>query len=176
MSFQVNINANTVPSTDMYQIDEQRLSNAIAMKDWEECWECICLTFRNLTEDKRIPMQMMVDFRTPEGIQRNHAYAQMISKIMLTLLLNEEVTMSDEKFYRLLYYHEMIHNFFCVVSLDETDAQVTEFMERHPKPNRDQQKKLGVLLSLNSSLDILDIMKPMHTKYRGALLLAHCGS
>jgi len=167
-------------SSNIYNFDADHLGELIATAEWEKAWEYLAQIIENLTmtaNDSALAfsLQLQKDMALDEGKKYVNDFGALLGELFLFLLTNEESAMSDKSFERLIYYHETLHTLFYIFDMDDTDAAVNAMRAGSRALPANQQKKLLLLLSMNTSLDISEILNGINATYRASAIVAYFG-
>lgn len=158
----------TQEPVDFTNFSIEILSQYIAMKDWQKTWSYIHQFISSLTA--RMNHSASARFQKDvinhqDGLNYAHELGELLGQFIFALIINPDVPIPDEEFNHLVYNSQTIHDLFIQKGLNP-DPAIEELLQKHKKPSPGVQKKILLLLGLNTQLDIVKILKKTDTKYR----------
>ncbi len=172
-------NAVNSATTNLYDFDPDYVGRMISENNWLACWEYMGQIIENLTlnantEALLFSLRLQKDFEDEKKKQYVKDFGALLGELFLFLLTTPASLVPDKSFYRIIFYHEVIHSLFYIYDLDNTDEAVKTILgDGRKKLSSSEQKKLLLLLSLNTSLDIVAIMKSIESRYKTPALISY---
>lgn len=163
---------------NLYTFDAGYVETLLAEGNWNGCWDYLGSVIENLTPTSSVSAMMMgVQIQKDMEDERTKQYVNdfggLLGELFLFLLTEESTTLSDISFEKLIYYHETLHNLFYIYNVYNTDEAVLKILGSHKKLPANQQKKLLLLLSLDTELDIIPLLSSVENKYRLSALVSY---
>lgn len=163
------------PDVTFYNFQPDRIAGLILQKNWEGCWNYIIELMESFSVQKNlkfnIKVQNMISDEQINQYLKN--FSGLMGELLFSLLTDPSVRMPDSSFYKLISMHEVIHNFLRAHGTDNTDQLILELLNKNKNLLPLQQKKLLLLLSVNTDMDMLPILRKMDSEYRAAALSAY---
>lgn len=161
----------TINDANIYNFNPDYIGERIAEGDWSGCWEYLYKIIENLTSNATsnavlFSMQLQENMRDEEGKDYARNFGALLGELFLYLLTNPDTSLSDKNFQQLIFFHETLHTLFYIHNIDNTDAAVQALLTRNNKPSSADQKKILLLLSLESDMDIVSVLKAVDSQYR----------
>ena len=156
------------PMSHIYTFDADALMSKLATGDWASCWNHLQQLLENLTvtmqADANISLQ--TDLADAEKKQYVAQFGALAGELFRSLLSDPLTKLPDKNFEGLIFCHEALHGLFFLFGEGlDIDAPVTSILQSGKDLTETQQKKLLLLLSMNTHLDIVAILKRVELKY-----------
>lgn len=163
--------------TEYLAFDPGALAGAIQEENWDQCWALMDRFFNLFHRDmahKGFAHRFELLYDDPQTRPHALGFCNLVKEFMVILMNNPVVTISDQRFYKMLFHHEIIHNFIHLSGTIHTDPLIEKLLDS-PLTILDEhaQKKMLLMLSLASELDITNIMNRTDKPYRMAAGLAY---
>ena len=164
---------------NFYSFDPGYIESLIATGNWNACWEYLGSVLKNLTLNAGsqaffFSRQLQQDLQDSQAKQYVNDFGALLGELLLFLLSEESTTLSDNSFEKLIYFHETLHTLFYIYNTN-TDEAARKIIGNHKRIPPNQQKKLLLLLSLDTELDIVSILSGVESKYRLSALVTFFG-
>lgn len=168
----------TFNDANIYNFDPDYIGERIAEGDWPGCWDYLYKIIENLTPNAtssavQFSMQLQRNMQDEEGKKYALDFGALLGELFLYLLTNPDAALSDKNFQQLIFFHETLHTLFYIHGMDKTDDAVQALLAKNKKPPSTDQKKILLLLSLESELDLASILKMTDSSYRTAAYIAY---
>lgn len=166
---------------NLYNFDPGYVESLIVQGNWGACWDYLGQIIENLTltaspAAAKFNLQLQKDMQDPQKREYVNQFGMLLGELLLYIFTNEQSVIPDKSFYRLIHCHETIHTLFYIFGVADTDEAAKKILgDGKRKLSESQQKKLLLLLSLETKLDILDIFKRLDTPYKVAGLISYIG-
>jgi hypothetical protein len=167
----------TQPSVNIYTFNPDELFVRISNNDWDGCWNYVGQLLENFScvTNMQMSMRLQNDFSIEEKKKYVSDFGILAGEIFLALLTELPTKISDKNFLNLIYHHETLHNLFSLFGLKNTDTYVDQLLKSSKNLSDNDQKKLLLLLSLNTDLDIISILERLNPKYRCPAVTSYIG-
>ncbi len=154
------------------------IENMIAERNWNGCWDYLAavLTNMNITSSSSAYFEgiaLQKDMKDDSVKQYVNDFGSLLGELFLFFLTDESVVLSDQNFQKIIYSHETLHTLFYICDLHRTDEFVQAILDGGKKLSSTQQKKLLLLLSLDTELDLDEILNSMDIAYRKSALISY---
>lgn len=155
-------------STSIYNFSPDAVISCLSSGDWVGCWNYLRELLENLTSTSNIHLNVSLqnDFSNEDKKKYATDFGALAGELILALLTDPSSQIPDKNFMDLIRFHETLHNLFYLFGLEDTDKAVETILASGKRLSDTQQKKLLLLLSLNTDLDIVSILKRIEAKYR----------
>ena len=146
----------------------EQLSQYMIAKDWKNTWNYLYRFVESLSP--KINQSGNLNFQkailsSSEGTAYANELGGIIGEIIFSLITNPDVSIPDEEFYHLIYSGQIIHLLFARKGINP-DAVIEDILKKNKKPSILLQKKVLLLIGLETNLDIVKTLKKIDTKYR----------
>lgn len=163
----------------IYNFKPDYIGALVAQAKWEECWDYMADVIQNLTMNagnsaQAFSFQLQRDLQDEDKKNYVHQFGSLLGELFLFLLTTPEVGMSDKSFERLIHYHETLHTLFYIFEMDDTDELVEKALTSKSLPPK-EQKKLLLLLSMNTKLDLNKILKSLEPSLSSPAIVNYLG-
>lgn len=164
-------------NVNFYTFSPDKVAGFLLVKDWKGCWDYM----RQLIESFSIKLDQSHNITIQKGFsdEEKRKYAEqfggLMGELLFTLIMHDDARIDDENFHHLIYIHEVIHTFFDLAGIGDTDAIVQDILAKNKKLSSGQQKKIALLLSMKTNLDILSVVRKLSPEYRGYSVAAYLG-
>ena len=157
--------------TTVFNFDADYLMGLVSVGDWAAVWDYLGNFLENLTINASpdilaLNKSIQKTFGDEQKKKFVSDFGALAGQLILALLVDESVRLSDKSFSRIIQFHEALHNLFFLMDVRDTDDYVRPFLEKEKNLSEFMQKRILILLSLNTNLDIVSIIKRVDTKYR----------
>jgi hypothetical protein len=150
----------------------------LAHQEWNEIWDILGALLENLTPSasaETLSKNVSLQKALSDPAQRQHIleYGSLAGQLLLALLSDPNCKISDKKFLDLIRFHETLQTLFSIFGLHTNDTVIHTYLTAEKKLSETSQKKILLLLGLNTNLDIIEILKKTERKYRLPALCAY---
>lgn len=164
--------------TSIHTFDASHVETLIANRNWNGCWEYLGSLINNLNITSSgtafmMGVELQKDMKDDTVKKYVNDFGALVGELFLFLLTDDSVAISDHSFQKLIYSHETLHTLFYICDLHETDDLVNAMLVSEKKLSSTQQKKLLLLLSLDTKLDLDSILRSVDTSYRKSAILSY---
>jgi hypothetical protein len=161
------------PSIPTFNPDEVMMF--LANDDWAGCWEYLSKLLANLTPSYNLGFNIALQkgFKDEDRKKYIENFGALAGELFLALLNDPSSKIPHKSFFSLICYHEALHNLFYLFGMDDTDQAVQAILNQKGPLSDADQKRLLLLLSMNTQLDIVSILKRVDTKYRAPAVAAY---
>lgn len=169
----------SVHSSNLYNFDPDYISVKIASNDWVGCWDYLAEVIENMSitasaASLSFSLQLQKDMKDERGKQYVNDFGALLGELLLYLLTNPATNLPDKSFTRLIIFHETLHTLFYIFNMSNTDAMVMALLgDGKKKLSTTDQKKLLLLYSLDSQINVGDILKVVDPSYRVAGVISY---
>ena len=162
---------------NIYTFNPDQLFSYIANNDWNACWRYVSQLLENFScvTNMQMSMHLQNEFSIEEKKKYVADFGALAGEIFLTLLTELPVKIPDQHFLSLMYHHETLHNLFSLSGLENTDQHIEAIRNSSKSLSDNDQKKLLLLLSLNTNLDIVSILEKINPRYRVPAVTSYIG-
>ncbi|PZP55059.1 MAG: hypothetical protein DI586_08065 [Micavibrio aeruginosavorus] len=163
---------------DIHTFDASHVESLIAEGNWNACWDYLGGLINNLTITSSGTsylngIALQKDMKDETVKKYVNDFGALVGELFLFLLTEDSVALSDHSFQKLIYAHETLHTLFYICNLHETDSLVRNLISSKQKISSTQQKKLLLLLSLDTQLDLNEILCSVDVSYRKSALISY---
>lgn len=164
-------------SANIYNFSADEVISRLSSGDWLGSWEYLRQLLESLTSSSNIIMNISLqnDFLQEDKKNFITNFAKLAGELILALLSDPSSRIPDKSFSGLIQFHETLHNLFTLAGLGETDQVVTSILGSSKNLSEAQQKKILLLISLNTKLDIVSLLKKIDQKYRVPAVASYLG-
>lgn len=162
---------------NFYNFNPDHLAFSLMQKNWDGAWEYT----RKLIEsfsiklDQSHNISIQKTFSNEDSRKYAEEFASLMGQLLLSLLTNPECRISDDNFKFLINIHEVLHTFLSLANLSNTDELIKNILSKNKKLTSGQQKKVLLLLSMETKLPIDTIFKKCSAEYRALTLSSYLG-
>ena len=151
-----------------HNFDPEIVANFLVKKDYERCWHYIVELIESFSVQKNRKLNLAIQKGTKNDTFRQHLenFSKLMGELLFALLTDPSIKIPDSSFIGLIGCHEQIHNFFSVYGVEETDSVVEKIIQGKKKLSPMEQKRMLLLLSADTNLDIIKIVKKTNAQYR----------
>ncbi len=170
---------NNFEKSNIYNFDPGRVEEMLAARNWAGCWEYLGDVIETLTITasafaQRFGIILQNDMKNEDTKKYINDFGALLGELFLYLLTDESVVLPDKSFNNLIIFHETLHTLFYIYDMDDTDAAVKKILgDGRKKLGSSEQKKLLLLLSLNTELDIKEVLKAVDGRYALPAIIAY---
>jgi hypothetical protein len=155
-------------ATNYYTFDPIVIEGFLLKNDWSRCWLYLQEMLQSFSpvNNAATNIQIQSDMETDSEKQKLKDFSCLLGQIIFSLLTDPQSRLPDKSFSGLILCHEHLQNLFYLSDLHDTKHIIYELIREKKHLSSDIQKKILLLLSLRSDIDIVDILKRVDTKYR----------
>ena len=171
----------TVSTANIYNFDPNFVAAKMAEQDWAGCWEYIGDVIENMTltastYSLKFSMQLQKDMGDERVKKYVNDFGALLGELLVFMLTEKTVALPDKSFYRLIVLHETIHTLFYIFGMGNTEDYVRLLIgDGKKKLSITDQKKVLLLLSLDTELDISSVLRMTEGSYKTAAVVAYSG-
>lgn len=162
-------------STNIYNFNPDEVMRRLATGDWTGCWAYLAqmLDSLNVAVNAYANIALQKEFQDTDRKAFVTNFGGMVGELVLALLCDPTSKLSDKDFGTLMFYHETFHALLYLNNMDNTDAIVMALVQGKKTLSDSEQKRILMLLSLNTDLDIVGLIKKTDPKYRVPAVTAY---
>lgn len=142
-----------------------RVAGFLERDDWSGLWSYLETVLASLN-----PLSMNVNLQSElnDEVRKKHvlSFGKILGELIEAFLSDPKSKLPDKNFLALMPYHETFHGLLSLFGMENTDEIVTAILNSARELSDTQQKKLALLLSMRTKLDIVKVIKRIDTKYR----------
>ena len=142
-----------------------RVAGFLEKDDWSGLWSYIETVLATLN-----PLSMNVGLQRELDDKNRKSYILSFGKILGELieafLSDPKSKIPDKNFLALMPYHEVFHGLLSLFGRENTDEIISLILNTNKELSDTQQKKVAMMLSMGTQLDIVKVIKRIDTKYR----------
>lgn len=163
---------------NFYNFSPDTIAGFLIQKDWKGCWNYMRQLIGSFSVklDQSHNISIQKGFSDEEKRKYAEQFGALMGELLYSLLTHPDARIDDENFTKLIMMHEVIHTFLGLAGLNNTDALVEDIIRNNKKLSIGQQKKVALLLSMETELDIRTIIKKLSPAYRGMTVSAYMGA
>ena len=160
------------PSVTFYTFNPDSIAQFMMQKDWKGCWGYIeqLIESFSITKHGQHGLDIQLSMSDRETREYLNNFSGLMAELLFSLLTEPNVKIPDQNFYRLMSLHEIIHNFFYLKGLNNTQHLVDKIVKNNKSLTPLQQKKMLLLLSLDAPHNIAALLKKVDGSYRSYAL------
>lgn len=152
------------------------LGGYIAQKNWDGCWGYLVQLIESFSAKKSGSLTFGSDSEASEGRDYINNFGSLMGDLLFSLLSDPSTKIPDQSFYKLIYLHEIIHNFLRFRGCGNTDDLVREMLKKKKGLSPTQQKKMLLLYRLDTELDVISVLSSVSKSYQAAAFGAYLGT
>lgn len=162
----------STPTVTFHNFNPDSIAQFMMQKDWKGCWGYIeqLIESFSITKHGQHGLDMQLSMSDEETRDYLNNFSGLMAELLLSLLTEPSVKIPDQNFYRLMSLHEIIHNFFYLKGFNDTKPLVDGIVQNNKSLTPLQQKKMLLLLSLDTPCDIAALLKKVDGSYRSYAL------
>lgn len=170
----------TTSTTNIYNFDPNYVAAKIAEQDWAACWDYLGDVVENMTLTAstfslKFSLQLQKDMADDRVRQYVKDFGSLLGELLVFMLTEPTVQLPDKSFNRMMVLHETIHTLFYIFGMGNTDAFVQMLIQGKKKLTTAEQKKVLILMSLDTEMDVSAILRMTEGGYRTAAVVAYSG-
>ncbi len=163
------------PTSSAPTFNPDQVMMYLSQGDWAGCWDYLGKLLANLTPSYNLGFNIALQKGFQDEDRRKYIenFGALVGELFLALLNDPDAKIPQKSFINLICYHEALHNLFYLFGMDDTDVMVKNILAQKEPLSEGDQKRLLLLLSMNTELDIVSILKRVDTKYRVPAVAAY---
>lgn len=162
----------SAPEVTFYKFNPDLLAQFMVQKDWNGCWDYLVQLMDSFSIQKNMKYNLRIQSIISHDTVKDYLnqFSGLMGELLFSLLTDPNTRIPDKSFYKLISMHEIIHNFFYLNGQSNTDELVLQIMKSGKSLSPLQQKRMLLLLSMDTDLDVVSIVKKTDSQYRAAAL------
>jgi hypothetical protein len=159
---------NAPAKTTFHTFNPDVVIHHLSKNDWAGCWDYLQSLLESFTMSINAELNIALQNEMEDEERKKHVsdFGALAGELILALLGDPDCKIPDKNFMGLIFCHETLHSLFYLYGSADTDALVGGILGGKGKLSDIQQKRLLLLLSLRTDLDIVDILRHVDSKYR----------
>lgn len=143
--------------------------------DWAGCWDYLQQLLESFSPTLNMAQSRALQDELQDQDRKAHIenFGALAGELILSLLTSPDSKLPDKNFLGLINCHEVLHNLFSLNGLKLGDVAIQTLLQTHKSLTDTQQKKILLLLSLATDLDIVAVLRRIDIKYRVPALCAY---
>ncbi len=162
---------NTALQKTLNLINQEKINALINAHNWGACWEELSdalIKFHEQKEDDHY--NLLISEKDQQQVDRT--FSELFVQIFLAFIHSPQVVLPQDRYVPFVVFHEYIHDVFYLAGFENTDEEVERFLTANPAPlDESAQRKLCLLLSLNTDKNIDEILSLIGPEQRGPALV-----
>lgn len=152
-----------ISQIDVFNPDH--VANFLVHEDWSGLWSYFEQILASLNPTS---MSLNLQNELQDGARKKYIsdFGKMLGELIEAILSDPKSKIPDKNFLALMPYHEVFHGLLYLFGIENTDVIVSSILNSTKELSDTQQKKIALLLSMRTKLDIVKIIKRIDTKYR----------
>ncbi|MFA7276724.1 MAG: hypothetical protein WC043_07980 [Pseudobdellovibrionaceae bacterium] len=162
-------------TTNYYNFDPDRVGAHLSKGDWSGCWSYLqeILESFSSTTNPGINVMIQSDMEDESNKARIESFGALLGELIFVLLCDPNSRLPDKNFSGLILNHEILHSLFYLYGNHDTTQMIQNILGSDKSLTEGQQKKMLLLLSLRTNIDVVAALKRTSTKYRVPALMAY---
>lgn len=159
----------------IYDLNPDLLAQLYHQQRWDELWRYVISLLEKLygsRADKALRKVIEEDYEDSDSRAGVVEFCKILSEFLVVFLNDDKCAINDDIFFDLLEFHEAIHAVFYIAGYADTDALVSKITMTDQRLDAEKQKKLLLLLRLDTNLELLDIISSTMRKLHIPLIMA----
>lgn len=162
-----------------HNFSPETVFTCLSNKDYEGCWSYILELLEGFSNKKNRKLAYAIHYSANKNdCFKDHftKFSGLAGELLIALLTDPSINIPDRSFIKLLWHHELIHKLFLFCGLTNTDSLTTNILNSKKELSSSEQKRLLLLLSLNTKIDIIDAINRTSKIYQCLAVCSYLGN